>query len=77
MSVFLILTLLLSCFVSTTEARRKLATLVTCMDNSQISPSYFNVTFNPDDRSLRYALDLTTSISAYITAHVQVYAYGF
>lgn len=76
---FSILTLLLSCFVSTTEARRKLSatSLVTCMDNSQISPSYFNVTFNPDDRSLRYALDLTTSISAYITAHVQVYAYGF
>ena len=77
--VFSILTLILSCFVSTTEARRKLSatSLVTCMDNSQISPSYFNVTFNPDDRSLRYALDLTTSISGYITAHVQVYAYGF
>ncbi|KAL6450696.1 FLC3 putative flavin carrier protein 3 [Candida maltosa Xu316] len=47
------------------------------MDNSQISASYFNVTFNPDDRSLRYAIDLTTEINSYVTAHVQVYAYGF
>ncbi|KAI5953288.1 FLC1 [Candida jiufengensis] len=47
------------------------------MQNSQITPQYFNVTFNPDDRSLRYALDLTTDISARVTAHVQVYAYGF
>lgn len=60
-------------------AKRSLSasSLVTCMDNSQISPSYFNVTFNPDDRSLRYALDLTTEISAKVTAHLQVYAYGF
>lgn len=47
------------------------------MANSQISPSYFNVTFNPDDRSLRYNLDLTTEISAKVMAHIQVYAYGF
>lgn len=60
-------------------AKRSLAatSLVTCMDNSQISPSYFEVTFNPDDRSLKYNLDLTTEISANVTAHVQVYAYGF
>ena len=51
--------------------------LVTCMDNSQITPLYFNVTFNPDDGSLRYALDLTTDISTYVVAHLQVYAYGF
>lgn len=51
--------------------------LVTCMENSQISPSYFNVTFNADDRSLRYNLDLATEISGNVTAHVQIYAYGF
>lgn len=51
--------------------------LVTCMDNSQISPSYFNVTFNADDGSLRYNLDLDTEISGNVTAHIQVYAYGF
>mmetsp|Transcript_6888 Transcript_6888/g.8749 ORF Transcript_6888/g.8749 Transcript_6888/m.8749 type:complete len:800 (-) Transcript_6888:30-2429(-) len=51
--------------------------LVTCMDNSQISPTYFNVTFNPDDRSLKYSIDLTTEINAKVEAFVQVYAYGF
>lgn len=51
--------------------------LVTCMENSQISPSYFNVTFNADDGSLRYNLDLDTEISGNVTAHIQVYAYGF
>lgn len=60
-------------------AKRSLTatSLVTCMDDSQISPSYFNVTFNPDDRLIKYSLDLTTEISSYIIAHVQVYAYGF
>lgn len=47
------------------------------MENSQISPTYFNVTFNPDDRSIRYNLDLSSEIAANITAHVQIYAYGF
>lgn len=51
--------------------------LVTCMEDSQISPSYFNVTFNADDRSLRYNLDLATEISGNVTAHIQIYAYGF
>lgn len=60
-------------------AKRSLTatSLVTCMENSQISPSYFNVTFDPDNRSLKYNLDLTTEISANVTAHVQIYAYGF
>lgn len=61
------------------DAKRSLTatSLVTCMDGSQISPSYFNVTFNPDDRSLTYSLDLTTEINANIIAKVTVYAYGF
>lgn len=53
------------------------SSLVTCMDNSQISPSYFNVTFDPGSKSLRYSLDLDTQISGYVIAHAYVYAYGF
>lgn len=53
------------------------SSLVACMPNSQISPTYFNVTFDPDDRSLRYSLQLNTRISSYVIAHLQVYAYGF
>lgn len=78
-SLLSLFTILLTSLVTTTEAKRKLAatSLVTCMDNSQISPSYFNVTFNPSDSSLKYSLDLATDISAYVTGHIQVYAYGF
>ncbi|KAK6200372.1 uncharacterized protein RJT21DRAFT_43546 [Scheffersomyces amazonensis] len=73
------LILFISWLITPTLAKRALSatSLVTCMQGSQISPSYFNVTFNPDDRSLTYSLDLATEISSYVLAHVQVYAYGF
>lgn len=51
--------------------------LVTCMENSQLTASSFNVTFNPDDRSLHYSLTMATQIDGNITAEVEVYAYGF
>ncbi|CUM62744.1 uncharacterized protein PRCAT00000301001 [Priceomyces carsonii] len=71
--------LLQAFFVYGSLAKRSLSaqSLVTCMDNSKITPSYFNVTFNPDDRSLRYSIDLTTEINTYCIADVNVYAYGF
>jgi len=47
------------------------------MSGSQISPSYFNVTFNPDNGALEYELDLHTDLNTYVTAIAQVYAYGF
>ncbi|AQZ09457.1 FLC3 (YGL139W) and FLC1 (YPL221W) [Zygosaccharomyces parabailii] len=60
-------------------AMRKLTSksLVTCMENSKLSAEAFNVTFNPHDRSLRYSFTMSTDIDAYISAHVEVYAYGF
>lgn len=71
--------LLLGLLVLPVWARNTLSasSLVTCMDNSQISPSYFEVTFDAGDRSLKYNLDLNSEISGYITAHIQVFAYGF
>lgn len=51
--------------------------LVTCMEKSQITPSYFKVSFDADNRALRYNLDLNTEISGKVMAHVQVFAYGF
>lgn len=47
------------------------------MDGSQLSANSFDVIFNPDDRSLHYTLDMTTQIDSYITADIDVYAYGF
>ena len=66
-------------FINLVSAKRSLSatSLVTCLDDSQITPSYFNVTFNPDDLSLQYNVDLTTEINGYVIGHVQVYAYGF
>ncbi|KAL3235743.1 transient receptor potential ion channel family protein [Nakaseomyces bracarensis] len=66
-------------FVGFVQAKRSLfaTSLVTCIENSQLSSNSFNVTFNPDDRSLYYNLDMTTSIDSYIYALVDVYAYGF
>lgn len=60
-------------------AKRKLtaSALVTCMQNSQFSSNSFDIVFNPDDRSLHYTLDLTTSIDSYVFANIDVYAYGF
>lgn len=65
--------------ISPILAKRSLSatSLVTCLDDSLISPSYFNVTFDPDNLSLRYNIDLTTEISGYVTGHILVYAYGF
>lgn len=58
--------------------RSLLATsLVTCSNDNLITPTYFNVTFNPDDLSLRYNVDLTTEISGKVIGHIQVFAYGF
>ncbi|CCD25465.1 flavin adenine dinucleotide transporter NDAI_0F01460 [Naumovozyma dairenensis CBS 421] len=61
-----------------TAKRNLVATsLVTCMENSQVSSNSFDVVFNPDDRSLHYTLDMVTQIDSYIFADVDVYAYGF
>ncbi|SCU93163.1 LADA_0G01662g1_1 [Lachancea dasiensis] len=65
--------------VHQTVAKRKLvaSSLVTCMENSQLAATSFDVTFDPDSRSLHYSLDMTTDIDAYIAAEVEVWAYGF
>ncbi|ODV73240.1 transient receptor potential ion channel family protein [Cyberlindnera jadinii NRRL Y-1542] len=72
----LLLLLLLSALTVTCRVL-KASSLVTCMENSQLSASYFSVEFNPDDKSLHYTLDFTTEVSDYIIADVDVYAYGF
>lgn len=66
-------------FLQCVTAKRNLmaTSLVSCMENSQLTSNSFSVVFNPDDRSLHYNLDLTTSIDSYIYADIDVYAYGF
>lgn len=64
---------------SAVVAKRSLVatSLVTCMDGSQLSATSFNITFNPDDKSLHYELDMISLIDGYVSADVDVYAYGF
>ncbi|CAL9738481.1 flavin carrier protein 1 [Monosporozyma servazzii] len=70
-----LLTLVQQCAMA---KRNLIATsLVSCMENSQLTSNSFSVVFDPDDRSLHYNLDLTTSIDSYIYADIDVYAYGF
>ncbi|SCU93306.1 LANO_0E03532g1_1 [Lachancea nothofagi CBS 11611] len=60
-------------------AKRKLVatSLVTCMADSQLAATAFDVSFDPDSRALHYSLAMTTKIDAYIAAEVEVWAYGF
>lgn len=73
----LLLTLLLA-LLCPVMARRQLfsTSLVTCMKNTKIVPHYFKVTFDPDKRSLKYDISITTDVSGYIYAYVDVYAFG-
>ena len=66
-------------FIIPIFAKRSLTatSLVACMENSQLTPTYFEVTFNPDERSVTYNIDLTSEISDYVLAKIEVYAYGF
>lgn len=75
--MMLFLTLLLA-LVCPALAKRQLfsTSLVTCMENTKIVPHYFKVTFDPDKRSLKYDISITTEVSGYIYAYVDVYAYG-
>lgn len=79
MNMVIRLWVLLSLLVSNVFARRSLiaTSLVSCMDNSELTANSFDVVFNPDDGSLRYTLDITTDINGYVIAHAEVYAYGF
>lgn len=79
MRLFFLWWLTTSLLACQAAAKRKLVSksLVTCMENSKLSADAFNVTFNPEDRSLEYSFTMTTDINAFIIAHLEVYAYGF
>lgn len=70
--------ILLFTLLSAVSARSLTAqSLVTCMENSLLSASFFEVVFDPDTRALHYTLDLNSEVNGYIFVDVDVYAYGF
>ncbi|SCU84230.1 LANO_0C00804g1_1 [Lachancea nothofagi CBS 11611] len=52
------------------------ASLLTCMENSQFTASFFEVLFFPDTKMVQLNIDATTTIQANITADIQVIVYG-
>ena len=71
--------ILLSLLTTQSLAKRNLVatSMVTCKENSQLSPNNFDVVFNPDDRSLHYTVDVATEMDGFIYADIDVWAYGF
>lgn len=68
-----------SLFLSVVAAQRKLSasSLLTCMDNSQVWASYFNVVFYPDNSSVVFDVLAVSNINnVKVGAHVELIAYG-
>ena len=51
--------------------------LSTCQDNSSFTANLFNVVFTPDNNSLAFDVVGVSSISGYVTAEIQFFAYGY
>jgi hypothetical protein len=51
--------------------------LATCMDNSGISATLFNVSFTPDDGQLKIEIKGESTVVGNVQAKVTVLAYGF
>jgi hypothetical protein len=55
----------------------KASSLVTCMDNSLISASDFDVSFYPENRTVNFEASANVEIDGYVKADITVVAYGF
>lgn len=54
----------------------KTTSLLTCMSDSALTASYFDVKFYPENYTVVFDVDATTTISGNVTAKVTVIAYG-
>lgn len=63
---------------STVNARKHLGTksLLTCMENSQFTASFFDVKFYPDENLIEFHIDATTTISEKIVVKAELITYG-
>lgn len=53
------------------------SSLYTCMENSKLTADRFKVLFTPSNNSVAFTLNITAALSGYVTADIDVYAYGF
>lgn len=63
---------------TTTSSSKHIQTnsLLTCMDNSQFTSSYFDVRFYPDNNTVVFKIDATTTINQKIIVQAEVLTYG-
>lgn len=54
----------------------KTSSLLTCMENSGFTASYFDVRFYPDNQTVVFKINAVTTINSNVTVKVQVIAYG-
>ncbi|KAL6948308.1 hypothetical protein ACO0OE_002338 [Hanseniaspora uvarum] len=54
----------------------KTTSLLTCMDNSQFSSTFFDVAYYPKNKSVVFNIEATTTISSKIMIEFQVITYG-
>ncbi|SCU79862.1 LAME_0B00694g1_1 [Lachancea meyersii CBS 8951] len=52
------------------------SSLLTCMENSQFTASFFDVQYLAHNKTVTFNIDATTTIQDNITAHVEVIVYG-
>lgn len=52
------------------------SSLLTCMKNSQLTASYFNVVYTPNDTKVVFDISAISTLSGYIHANIQVIVYG-
>ncbi|ODQ78623.1 hypothetical protein BABINDRAFT_162335 [Babjeviella inositovora NRRL Y-12698] len=54
----------------------KSSSLLTCMENSQFTASFFDVVFTPNNNTATFDISAITTISGNVTAHVDLIVYG-
>ncbi|OWB55854.1 hypothetical protein B5S28_g1738 [[Candida] boidinii] len=74
----LILSIYLLIFTNLTNAQQylKSSSLLTCMEKSQFTASFFDVTFYPHNKTAVFDIDGLSTINAKIVAHIELIVYG-
>lgn len=76
MGPFFVIFLLWSLWITAAERYIESNSLLTCMENSQLTSSYFNVRFTPSDNNIDFDITALSTISGEVEAHVELIVYG-
>ena len=62
--------------VAANSRHLRTSSLLTCMENSEFTASYFDVRYYPGNQSVVFKIDATTTISENVTVKAEVITYG-